>query len=70
MLDENKTLDWDAGVLGGGKRFHFYANKKANYRNEKQAYDAYTPYELAIPFLRLFQVNSSKEENSSVFEDS
>lgn len=54
MLDENKTLDWDAGVLGGGKRFHFYANKKANYRNEKQAYDAYTPYELAIPFLRLF----------------
>lgn len=49
-------------VLGGGKRFYFYANKKANFRNEIKAYNAFPPYNLLSPFLRLFQRNISKKE--------
>ena len=29
-------------VLGGGNRFYFYANKKVNYRHEKQNYKTFT----------------------------
>lgn len=31
----------------------FYANKNVNYRHEKQNYNAFTPYDLTIPILKV-----------------
>lgn len=56
-------------VLCGGNRFYFYANKKVNYRHEKQNYNAFTPYDLTILSLRLYRRNSSKEEKGSVYRN-
>lgn len=56
-------------VLGGGNRFYFYVNKKVNYRREKQNYNTFTPYDLTILSLRLYQINSSKEEKGSAYRN-
>lgn len=66
MLDKNKTLDWNACV--GWRDLTPMQTWKPATEMKKQAYNAFTLCDLAIPFLRLFQGNSLKEK-SSVYED-